>query len=109
MPDTFLLAADAYSMGPGRIGAIVAALSGLAGVVAGGLALARAARFGRNGAVAALGAGVVAMVAGGLVVVTADGGLGTGNGLGGGIFALMLGLVAVILGGLSLSRSRRTT
>ncbi|MEU5991501.1 DUF6223 family protein [Spirillospora sp. NPDC047418] len=75
-------AADAYDMSAGRLGAVVAALLALGGVVMGGLALARPA----------------AMALGGLVVATADGGLGTGNGLGGGVVALLLGLVAVVLG-----------
>jgi hypothetical protein len=37
---------------------------------------------------------------------TADGGLGTGNGLGGGIVAMALGLISMVLGGLTLIRSR---
>ena len=42
-----------------------------------------------------------------LVVATADGGLGTGNGLAGGIVAMMVGLIGMALGGLALARSRR--
>ena len=72
-------AVTVYTMSPGRIGAIVAALLGLIGAVIGGL-----------------------------VVATADGGLGTGNGLGGGIVAMMIGLIGMTLGGLALVRSRRT-
>ncbi|MBF8188332.1 hypothetical protein ITP53_21880 [Nonomuraea sp. K274] len=105
--------ASVYAMSSGRLGAIVAALLGLAGVVIGGLALARSAGRigtgnGRNGAIVALMAGLIGMAIGGLVVVTSDGGLGTGNGLGGGIVALVVGLIGMVLGGLALSRSRRT-
>ncbi|MBN6039664.1 DUF6223 family protein [Amycolatopsis sp. 195334CR] len=101
---TVLLAADAYSLGPGRIGALIAGALGLAGVITGGLALARA---WRRGAVIAVAAGAVGMVVGGLIVVTADGGAGTGNGLGGGVVALVIGLLAVVLGGVALNRSAR--
>ncbi|GAA3521313.1 lysophospholipid acyltransferase (LPLAT)-like uncharacterized protein [Streptosporangium album] len=102
-----------YAMSSGRLGAIVAALLGLTGVVIGGLALARfAGRIGtgpgRRGAIVALVAGLIGMALGGLVVATADGGLGTGNGLGGGLVALLLGLTGMALGGLTLARSRRT-
>ena len=56
----------------------------------------------------ALVLGPIGLVIGGLVVATADGGLGTGNGLGGGIVAMMVGLIGMALGGLALIRSRRT-
>ncbi|MGW3656583.1 DUF6223 family protein [Streptomyces sp. NPDC005151] len=107
-------AASAYDMSAGRLGAIVAALAGLIGVVIGGLALARPAGrtgpgSGRSRAIMALAAGLVAMALGGLVVATADGGLGTGNGLGGGIVALVVGLISMVLGGRVLARSRRTS
>ena len=76
-PDS--IAASVYTMSAGRLGAIVAALLGLIGVVVGGLALARpAGRF------------------------------GTGNGRGGAYVALMVGLIAMVLGGLVLARSRHT-
>jgi hypothetical protein len=99
------VAADAYELSAGRVGAMVAALLGLAGAVVGGLALARPRM--RRGAGAALAAGVVGMVLGGVVVASADGGLGTGNGLGGGVVALGVGAVAACLGGAGLARSRR--
>jgi hypothetical protein len=106
-------AASIYAMSSGRLGATVAAVLGLIGVVIGGLALARpAGRFGtgsgRLGAVVALAAGLIAMALGGLVVATSDGGIGTGNGLGGAIVALVVGLIAMVLGGLALAHSRRT-
>ncbi|TLS40379.1 hypothetical protein FE633_41950 [Streptomyces montanus] len=107
-------AAGAYTMSAGRLGASVAAVLGLTGVVIGGLALARpAGRFGtgsgRLGAIVALAAGLTAMAFGGLVVATSDGGIGTGNGLGGAIVALVVGLIALVIGGLALARSRRTS
>jgi hypothetical protein len=43
-----------------------------------------------------------------VVVATAEGGLGTGNGLGGAVVALVVGLIGIVLGGLALSRLRRT-
>jgi hypothetical protein len=52
--------------------------------------------------------GPIGLVIGGLVVATADGGLGTGNGLGGGVVAMVVGLIGMALGGLALVRSRRT-
>jgi hypothetical protein len=101
------------TMSAGRLGAIVAGLVGLAGVVIGGRALRPAGRIGtgsgRLRAIVALVAGLIAMALGGLVVVTAGGGIGTGNGLGGGIVALVVGLLGTVLGGLALARSRRRT
>ncbi|MGW7445175.1 DUF6223 family protein [Kitasatospora sp. NPDC054795] len=107
------VAASVSGLTPERAWATAAALLALAGVVIGGLALARSAGrvgngSGGRGAIAALVAGLIAVVNGGLVVVTADGGLGTGNGIAGGYVALVLGLIAVILGGLTRTRSRRT-
>ena len=105
---------SAYSLTTGRLWSLVAALLGLAGVVIGGLALARAAGrigtgSGRRGAVVALVAGPAGMVIGGLVVAAAKGGPGTGYGIVGGYVALVVGLIATVLGGLALARSRRAT
>lgn len=105
-------AADAYTLSAGRLASSVAALVGLAGVVLGGLALARANRRPgtgnpRRGAVAALVAGPACTAAGAVVAATADGGLGTGNGLGGAYVAVLIGLAATVLGWLALSRVRR--
>ncbi|MCA2209047.1 DUF6223 family protein, partial [Nocardia rosealba] len=58
-------------------------------------------------AVFALVAGLIAIVGGAWVVTTAEGGLGTGNGLGGGVVAIAFGLASVVVGGLSLARARR--
>jgi len=106
------VAADAYGLTAGRLWSLVAALIGLAGVVIGGLVVARSRRlnsgFRRRGPVTALTAGLVSMIIGGLVVAAAKGGPGTGYGIVGGYVALVVGLVAVVLGGLTLTRSRRT-
>lgn len=103
-------AASVFAMSPGRLGAIVAALLGLAAVVIGGLALARPS--GRSGTRSrirgAIVAGLTAMALGGLVVATSDSGIGTGNGRGGAFVALLLGLIGVVVGGLAQARSRRT-
>ncbi|GAA1370802.1 DUF6223 family protein [Catellatospora chokoriensis] len=106
-------AANVYTMSAGRLGASAAALLGLAGLIIGGLALARptgrfGTRTGRLGAAMALAGGLLSIALGGLVAATADGGVGTGNGLGGAYVALVVGLIAVILGGLAMARSRRT-
>lgn len=89
---------------PGRIGPTVVAVLALVAVVVGWLALTR--RAGRTGAVAALVLGPLSTVAGVAFAVTADGGLGTGNGLGGAIVAVALGALATALGALALARSR---
>ncbi|MER7503911.1 DUF6223 family protein [Nonomuraea pusilla] len=103
---------SAYAFTSGRSWAAVAALLALAGVVVGGLALARSRRragAGGRGAVVALAAGLAGTVIGGLVVAAAEGGPGTGYGIVGGVVALSVGLVALLLGGLALARSRRTS
>ncbi|MEV6875494.1 DUF6223 family protein [Amycolatopsis sp. NPDC051128] len=96
-----IAAVSAYTFTPGRIWSVAGALVGLAGVVAGGLALTRG-----RGAVVAMVAGLAGAVAGGLVVAAAEGGPGTGYGIVGGYAALVIGLVAVVLGGLAVARSR---
>jgi Family of unknown function (DUF6223) len=94
---------------PRRLWATTAIGVALAGVVIGGLALARPAhRFaGRRGAIMALVAGLIAVVNGGLNLALAQGGPGTGNGVIGGAAAFVLGLIALVLGGLALPRCRR--
>lgn len=103
---------SAYTMTAGRLWSVVAALIGLAGVVVGGLVLARSRRAGtgtgKNGANVAIVAGLAGALIGGVVVATADSGPGTGSGIVGAFVALVVGLVAMILGGLTLARSRRT-
>jgi hypothetical protein len=105
-------AAGVYSMSSGRLGAIVAAVLGLTGVIIGWLALARpTSRIGigngRGGAFMALAAGLIGIALGGLVVATSDGGIGTGNGRGGAYVAVVVGLIGIVLGGLALARTRR--
>ncbi|GAA2211460.1 hypothetical protein GCM10009850_069200 [Nonomuraea monospora] len=100
--------AGAYDLTSGRLWSLVAALVGVAGVVAGALALVRASRRPwRTGAVAALVAGLAGAVGGGLVVVAAEGGPGTGYGIVGGYIALVVGVAAMALGWLALARLRR--
>lgn len=107
------IAVTVYTLGPGRLGAIIAGVLALTGVVMGALALRRqregsGTRSGRRGAIAALVTGLIGIALGGLVVATSAGGIGTGNGRGGGIVAMGMGLIAVTLGGLALRRSRGT-
>jgi hypothetical protein len=102
----------AYDLTSGRLWSLVAAALGLAGVVIGGLALARSAtRPGagskRNRAIVAVVAGLTCTVIGGLVVAAAKGGPGTGYGIVGGFVDLVVGPIAMILGGLAVSRARR--
>jgi hypothetical protein len=106
-------AVDAYTMTTGRLVGSVAALVALAGVLIGGLALARSAGRigngnGKRGAIVALIAGLTGMVIGGVVVAAAEGGPGTGYGIVGGFAALVIGLIATVLGWLALARTRRT-
>ena len=104
---------DAYTLTTGRLVGTLAALVALAGVVVGGLTLARSAgritnSNAKRGAIVALVAGLTGMVIGGLVVAAAEGGPGTGYGIVGGFAALAIGLTATVLGWLALARSRRT-
>jgi hypothetical protein len=95
-------AAASYGLTAGRFWSLVAAVFGLAGVVVGGLALAR--RFRGRGPVVAMVSGLVGMAIGGWVVAAAKGGPGTGYGIVGGFAALGIGLVAIVLGGLAVAR-----
>jgi hypothetical protein len=95
-------AASVYTMSLGRVEAILAAVVGLLGAVIGGLALARSVRRigngGRRGAIAVLVLGPIGLVIGGLVAATADGGVGTGNGLAGGVAAGRAGSFGWVVG-----------
>ncbi|MEU2544171.1 DUF6223 family protein [Streptomyces roseolus] len=101
------LAASVTTFGAGRLASSVGAVIGLVGLVAAWRALTRPAA--RRGALLALAAGPVAVVLGAAVAATADGGLGTGNGLGGAYVALAVGLAATALGARAFARARRTT
>jgi len=103
-------AVDTYTLTTGRLLGTIAALVALAGVVIGGLALARSAggTARKSSAIVALVAGLTGMVIGGLVVAAAEGGPGTGYGIVGGFAALAIGLIATVLGWLALARPRRT-
>ncbi|MGW3999027.1 DUF6223 family protein [Amycolatopsis sp. NPDC004772] len=96
-----LAAAGSYDLTPGRLWSLIAAVFGVAGVVAGVLALRRG-----RGAVVALAGGVGSVVIGGWVVAAAKGGPGTGYGIVGGYVDLVIGAVALVLGGLAVARSR---
>lgn len=103
-----------YGWSPGRLWSSVALLLALAGVVIGGLALARSTGRaglgnGRQGRIVALVLGLTGAVIGGLVVAAAEGGPGTGYGIVGGVMAMVIGLIALVLGALALVRSRRST
>jgi hypothetical protein len=85
--------------------------------VLGGLSIARSAGHARSnvegegpvrlrGATLAMALGTIATVLGAVFVVTADGGLGTGNGLSGAVVAIVLGLVGFALS--VLAKARRT-
>ncbi|WP_159846978.1 DUF6223 family protein [Nocardia sp. CY41] len=102
-------AAAVTTLSTGRLAGSAAALIAVLGVVVGALAVARVGRFGTRAsdAVIAAVAGLTGMVVGGFVVLTADGGLGTGNGLGGGVVAMTVGLIGMVLGGTALIRFRR--
>jgi hypothetical protein len=103
------LAVTSSTVTADRVVAGAAALVGLAGAVLGGRALLNhAGRNRRRTSAMAVAAGVLSAVVGVLIIVTADGGPGTGNGIVGGYVAVALGLVGLVLGGLALTRSRST-
>ena len=99
---------DAFTLTSGRLWSLMGAALGVAGVVIGGLTLARSTgRLAKRGPVLALVSGLVGAGLGALVVAGAEGGPGTGGGIVGGYLALVIGLVAALLGGLATTRSRR--
>jgi hypothetical protein len=93
-----------YAVTGDRVVASTAALLALAGAIAGGLALAR--RGGGRGTLVALAAGLAGTLVGAFVVVTAEGGPGSGSGIVGGYVALVLGVVALGTGWMARSRQR---
>ena len=98
---TVFAAVSVSTMSAGRIGAIVAGVLGLISVIVGGLALRRRER---RPSVTALILGPIGLILGTGVVVTADGGLGTGTGLGGGVVAMIVGTIGSALGVLARTR-----
>lgn len=106
-------ATTVYGLTLRRLWATTVALLALAGVVIGGLALARpTGRFafasGARGGSLAAAAGLVAAINGALNLALANGGPGTGNGVVGGAAAFVLGLIALGMGVLARSRDRHT-
>jgi hypothetical protein len=106
-----LAAVSAGTLTPGRLAALLASFVGIASVVLGGKALARAAGqvgavLGRRRATMALVLGLIGLIMGGAVVATAESGLGTGHGVGGGVVAIVVGSTGMVLGGLALVRAR---
>ena len=99
--------AGGYTLGTGRTVPTVAAVLGLAGVIAGAVALVRPGLL-RSGAPIALALGLISAAAGGLHAAYAAGGVGTGNGLAGAVVAVVLGLIGIILGALAMTRKRQT-
>jgi hypothetical protein len=108
--------AGLFAMSSGRVGSSLAIVGGLIGIVIGGRALARSS--GRSRADTDIGAtdggkapvamalGLISLIVGGLTVATADGGVGSGDGIAGAVVAMVLGLVAIVLGGLARARTR---
>jgi hypothetical protein len=101
-----------YGVTPRRLWATSVVVLALAGVVIGGLALARpASAFGTSsgplGVVATFVTALVGLINGVLVLAVANGGPGSGNGVVGGAAALVLGLIGIVLGAVALVRSRR--
>jgi len=101
-----------YGVTPRRLWATSVVVLALAGVVGGGLALARPARSfgaasGPLGVIATFVTSLVGLINGVLVLAVANGGPGSGNGVVGGAAALVLGVIGMVLGALALVRSRR--
>ncbi|MGI5242009.1 DUF6223 family protein [Dactylosporangium sp. CA-139066] len=111
MTDSLLYAAStvgAHTLTADRLLATAGWLVAMAGAVVGGLALAgRLGRFTAYGPIVALVAGAAGAAVGAVVLLTADGGPGTGNGVVGGAAAIVVGLAAVVMGALARARSRR--
>lgn len=100
---------DADAFTPDRLVATAGALAALVAAIVGGLSAARATvGRGRRGMIVALVLGSLGLITGLFIIMTADGGLGTGNGVGGGYVAIVLSLIGIALAGLTLFRTRRT-
>ena len=111
-----VLASTVAMMSAGRGASLLAGAVALLGIAIGAAALKRATATSSpddpgnllRWTFAAPALGALAVILGTIVVTTADGGVGTGNGLAGGVVAVALGLTAVVLGTLALRRARRT-
>ncbi|NYJ02213.1 peptidoglycan/LPS O-acetylase OafA/YrhL [Nocardioides thalensis] len=107
MDTTHLVTAAAYDLTTGRALTLVAIPFGVLGVVLGARAL-RAARLSPATGVAS----IVSLGLGTLILVTADGGPGSGSGVVGAVLAMVLGAAGMVLGGLghlaSIRNERRT-
>ncbi|MGL5824830.1 MAG: DUF6223 family protein [Nocardioides sp.] len=107
MYTTVLVTAAAYELTTGRTLTLVAVPFGVLGVVLGARAL-RAARLSvPTGAVSVVSVGI-----GTWILLTADGGPGSGSGVVGAALAVILGATGMILGGLaylSLIKKTKTT
>lgn len=102
---------DGTTLTPGRLWSAAGAVSGLAGMAVGVLAVVRSRRRigngGRRGAFVSVATGLIGVVVGAWVVAAAEGGPGTGYGIVGGYVSLAVGIVAAGLGALTLMRARR--
>jgi hypothetical protein len=104
-----LAAVDTFVLSSGRIGAVTAALLGLAGIIISLLAFRRqksGVGTGRRGAFVALASAMVGILLGSYVVVTSPAGVGTGNGHGGAYVAIVVSTLAVVLATRALARAR---
>ncbi|UMG91860.1 DUF6223 family protein [Nocardioides sp. TF02-7] len=104
-------AAAGYEMSGGRAASGAGLLASLVGIALGVLELVRLRQPSRRSAGrparAAVLAGVVAVVLGAATMLGADGGVGSGEGVGGAVLAVVLGVVSALLGAASLVRGRR--
>jgi hypothetical protein len=90
-----LASAAAYDLTAGRGLTLVAALAAVVGLA---LAVRALRSSDRRGSSSAMAAGAAALLVGTWVVVTADGGPGSGSGVVGGYVAIGLGALTVALG-----------
>ena len=98
---------------PRRIAASASVILAFIGATAGALALARgrnrdiSTRRSRLRRLPAIIFAPIGFLGGALIVATANGGLGTGSGLGGGVVAMLVGVAGLTLGALAFATSRR--
>src|SRR5262245_977269 len=94
-------AATVYTVTTKRIAASTAILTGLIAAAISWLALVRSVRRigndGRRGAMVAMVLGPISLIIGGAVLATAEGGVGTGNGVAGGVVAIVVAVIGMVL------------